>query len=189
MIFIHKTADVSEKATIGKGSKIWNNAQIREYVTLGRECVVGTGAYIDHHIAVGDNCRIQNHASIYFQTIIEANVFIGPQVCIINDKLPRAVLPDGRPKQSADWQSGRTVVKTGASIGAGSIILPNITVGKWAMVGAGSVVTKNVPDYGVVFGVPAIFQGFVCPCGGRLQKQDGKIYRCKVCGMRVVILL
>lgn len=187
MIFIHKSADVSKSATVGKDVSVWNNAQIRENAKIGSNCSIGKDAYIDHDVVIGNNCKIQNQALIYFGTTIEDDVFIGPQVCFANDKNPRAVLPDGSAKKNSDWKVGSILVKKGASIGAGAILIPNLVIGNWAMIGAGSVVVKDVPDYGLVFGNPATLKGYVCLCGNKLNKKENKIYNCEHCGKSISI--
>ena len=95
-------------------------------------------------------------------------VFVGPQVCFTNDYWPRAINPDGSLKSADDWELGRTLVREGASIGARTVIVTGVTIGRFAMIGAGSVVTRDVPDYGLVFGSPARLQGWVCACGRKL---------------------
>lgn len=187
-IYIHKTADIDSSAKIGKQTKIWNNAQIRENAKIGNNCNIGKDAYIDHDVTIGNNCRIQNQALIYYGTTIEDNVFIGPQVCFANDKFPRAVTDEGKPKTKEDWNVGFSKVEEGASIGAGSIILPGIKIGRWAIIGAGSVVTKDIPAHGLFFGNPAKFKGYVCICGGKLSQKSGKLHICLVCGREVKIL-
>jgi len=173
MVFIHKTADVHESVKILEGTKVWNLVQIREGAEIGRNCVLSKNVYIDHHVKIGNNVKIQNNCSIYYETILEDGVFIAPHVIFTNDKVPRAVNPDGTLKtggsEGKDWMIGKIHVKEGASIGTNSTILTDITIGKWAMVGAGSVVTKNVPDHGLVVGVPAKLRGFVCKCGFKLS--------------------
>ena len=143
-MFIHKTADVSEKAKIGEGTKIWNLTQVREGATIGEKCILSKNVYIDRDVQIGNNVKIQNNVSIYFNTILEDGVFIGPHVCFTNDKIPRAINPDGTQKNADDWEHETTHIKEGASIGANSTLLPGITIGKWAMVGSGAVVTKDV---------------------------------------------
>ena len=168
-VTIHKSADVSKKAKIGKGSSIWNNVQIREDAEIGKNCVLGKNVYIDIDVKVGDNCKIQNNVSIYHGVTIEDGVFIGPHVCFTNDKNPRAINPDGSSKSEDDWQISETLVKYGAAIGANATILPGITIGEWALVGAGAVVTKSVPDYGIVVGSPAKLVGYINKKGGKIK--------------------
>ena len=167
---IHPTAEVSSLATIGEGTRIWHQAQVRERAKIGRSCIIGKGVYIDSDVVVGDRVKIQNGASIYHGATIEDGVFVGPHACLTNDKLPRAITPDGELKGDADWQVGKILVQYGASIGAGAIILPGVTVGRFAMVGAGAVVTRNVPPHALVVGNPAKLAGFVCACGHHLER-------------------
>jgi len=168
MVMIHETAEVHPTAQIGPGTRIWHQAQVREEARLGRECIISKGVYIDYGVVIGDRVKIQNGAMIYHGVTIEDGVFIGPQACLTNDKLPRAINPDGTLKRDADWEVGRIRVCYGASIGAGAIVLPDVTIGRFALVGAGTLVTQDVPDHGLVIGVPARLVGYVCPCGGRL---------------------
>ncbi len=159
--FTHPTADVSPKSQIGENSKIWHYVQIREGVRIGKNCILGKDVYVDLNVQIGDNVKMQNRASVYHGTTIEDGVFIGPHVILTNDKNPRAINADGTLKTDDGWTVGKTLVKKGASIGAGSVILPGITIGEFAMIGAGSVVTKNVPDYALVYGNPARIKGRV----------------------------
>ena len=168
-IYIHATADVSSEARIGEGTRIWNQAQIREGVQIGTECIISKNVYIDFAVQIGNRVKIQNNVSIYHGVTVEDGVFIGPHVCFCNDVLPRAVTPSGALKGQEDWEVGRVLVRTGASIGAGSIILPNITIGSFALIGAGSVVTRSVPDHALVHGNPARPQGYVCRCARKLE--------------------
>jgi UDP-2-acetamido-3-amino-2,3-dideoxy-glucuronate N-acetyltransferase len=169
-VTIHPTAEVSPLATVGEGTRIWHQAQVRERARIGRSCIIGKGVYIDSDVVVGDRVKIQNGVSIYHGVTIEDGVFIGPHACLANDKLPRAITPDGELKRDADWQVGRILVQYGASIGAGAIILPGVTVGRFAMVGAGAVVTRDVAAHALVVGNPARRVGSVCACGHRLQR-------------------
>lgn len=187
--YIHPTADVSPKAVLGEGTKIWHQAQVREGAVLGRNCILGKGAYVDFGVQVGDNVKIQNRASVYHGVTLENGVFVGPHVIFTNDKLPRAVNPDGSPKSDADWELGRILVKEGAALGAGAIIVTNVTIGRFAMIGAGAVVTRDVPDYGLVYGNPARLAGYVCPDGNRMQPAEGSegLYRCPTCGREIEV--
>jgi acetyltransferase-like isoleucine patch superfamily enzyme len=165
---VHPTAEVSLSAEIGKGTRVWHQAQIRERVRIGENCIVSKGVYIDFDVQVGNNCKIQNGAFLYHGCTIEDGVFVGPGVIFTNDKQPRAINPDGTLKGTDDWIVGKTLVKYGAAVGTGSIVLPGVTIGRFAMVGAGAVVSKDVPDYGLALGVPARLIGFVCACGQKL---------------------
>src|SRR5579884_3853198 len=149
---IHPTAEVSAEARIGNGTRIWNYAQVREGVHIGQQCILGKNVYVDFGVSIGDRVKIQNNVSVYHGVTIEDGVFIGPHACFTNDKLPRAITPDGLLKGQDDWEVGLIRVCTGASIGAGSIILPGVTIGAFAMIGAGSVVTRSVPAHALVYG-------------------------------------
>jgi UDP-2-acetamido-3-amino-2,3-dideoxy-glucuronate N-acetyltransferase len=168
--FIHPSAEVSSNAHVGENVKIWNQVQIREYAIVGENSVLGKNVYIDFGVKIGSNCRIQNNCSIYHGVEIEDGVFVGPNVVFTNDKNPRAINQDGTPKSGADWVAGKIRVKYGASIGAHSVILPDVVIGRYAMIGAGSVVTKNVPDFGLVIGNPAKFVGYVDESGKVIKK-------------------
>ncbi len=179
-VSIHPTAEVSSKALIGAGTRVWHLVQIREGVQIGQNCIIGKGVYVDFDVCIGNNVKIQNSALIYHGATLEDGVFIGPQVCLTNDKLPRAITPDGQLKGNDDWVVGPTLIKYGASIGAGSLILPNVTVGCFALVGAGSVVTRDVPDHALVVGSPARLVGYVCRCGRKMEFL-GQIWYCSTC--------
>lgn len=168
--YIHPSADVSGQAVIGDNTKIWNLTQVRERATMGKNCILGKNVYIDFGVVIGNNCKIQNNSSIFHGTIIEDGVFIGPHVICTNDKHPRAITLDGQLKKDADWQPGFIRIKYGASVGAGSIILPDVVIGRFALIGAGSVVTKSVPDYALVYGNPARIVGYVNEAG-ELEKR------------------
>lgn len=195
--FIHPTAHISSQAHIGEGTKIWHQAQVREGATLGRNCIIGKDVYIDSNVTIGDNVKIQNGACVYHGVTLEDGVFVGPGVILTNDKLPRAINPDGTLKSDANWEVSPTLVKRGASLGAGAVILPGVTIGQFAMIAAGAVVTRDVPDYGLVIGNPARLRGFVCPCGRRLQEaettdrppsqKNGVRMYCPVCRWETVI--
>lgn len=169
---IHKTADVSDKASIGDGSSIWHQSQIREGVTIGESCIIGKGVYVDFDVRIGSNVKIQNYVSVFHGVTLEDGVFVGPHVCFTNDLFPRAINPDGSIKSGDDWELGETLIKEGAGLGANSTIRCGVTIGKWAIIGAGSVVTKDVPDYGLVWGNPARLHGFVSPSGNKLIEKS-----------------
>lgn len=177
---IHSTAEVSSNARVGAGSRIWHYVQIREGVTIGENCIIGKDVYIDFDVKVGNNVKIQNGAYLYHGLTVEDGVFIGPRVVFTNDLYPRAITPEGDLKGNDDWDLGPITIKYGASIGTGAIIIPNVTVGRFAMVAAGAVVSRSVPDHGLVVGVPAKLSGYVCKCGRKMAKQ-GDSYYCQTC--------
>lgn len=169
-VFIHATANVSDQAKIGDGTKVWINVQIRENVTLGSNCIISKDVYLDHGVSIGNNCKIQNSVSVYSGVTIEDDVFVGPNVAFTNDKIPRAF--------NMNWKVTPTLVQKGASIGANATIVCGVNIGRYAMIAAGSVVTKDVPDYALVMGNPAKITAHVCECGNRLDSQN----KCSVCG-------
>jgi UDP-2-acetamido-3-amino-2,3-dideoxy-glucuronate N-acetyltransferase len=194
VIRVHDTAEVSKGANIGSGTRIWHYVQVREGVQIGQNCIVGKAAYVDAHVVIGDNVKIQNLCQVYHGATLEDGVFLGPGVILTNDKRPRAINPDGTLKTDDDWVVGEILVKRGAAIGARSVVLPGVTIGTFALVGAGSVVTRDVPDYGVVWGNPARLRGFVCSCGARLGDDtqpcgdtEHRILVCSQCGTEIQI--
>lgn len=176
-VIIHKTADVSQLASVGSGTRIWNLAQIREGAVIGKNCIIGKDVYVDFDVIIGANVKIQNSALIYHGVTLESGVFVGPQACFTNDRNPRAINSDGSLKGNDDWLVGPILVKYGASIGAGAVVLPNVVIGRFALVGAGAVVTKDVPDHGLVVGNPAQLVGYVCHCGKKME-QRGRAWYC-----------
>jgi UDP-2-acetamido-3-amino-2,3-dideoxy-glucuronate N-acetyltransferase len=182
--FVHATADVSPQAIIGPATRIWHHAQVREGARLGANCIVGKGVYIDFDVNIGNNVKIQNGVFVYHGVTVEDGVFLGPGVILTNDKSPRAINPDGTLQSDADWEISPVLIKRGASIGAGTVVLPGVSIGEFAMVGAGAVVSRDIPDHGLAYGNPARLRGYVCRCGRSLSPVDGEAWRCAVCEER-----
>lgn len=172
---------ISENAKIGQNTKIWHYTQIREKSEIGENCIIGKNCYIDSEVKIGNNVKIQNNVSIYNKATIEDGVFIGPHVCFTNDKIPRAINPDGTLKNVCDWKKSTITIRKGASIGANSTLLPNIEIGEFALIGAGSVVVKNIPSYAISIGNPAVIKGFICKCGKTKINLEQKNLFCEEC--------
>ncbi|MCD4671116.1 MAG: acetyltransferase [Anaerolineaceae bacterium] len=188
---IHESAEVASDAVIGDGTSIWHQCQVRPGARIGQNCILGKGVYIDAGVVLGSNVKIQNYVSVFHGVTMEDGVFVGPHVCFTNDMRPRAINPDGSLKSADDWELSKTLIKKGAALGANSTIRCGVTIDEWAMVGSGSVVTRDVPAYGLVYGNPAKLNGFVCPCGEVLEKEEEKdglvTARCPKCEARIEI--
>ncbi len=173
MTYIAPSADVADAATLGTGTKVWHLAQIREDAVLGENCIVGRGAYVGNGVKMGANTKIQNYALVYEPAVLGHGVFIGPAVVLTNDTYPRAVSPDGSLKSAHDWTPVGVTIEDGASIGARAVCIAPLTIGRWATIAAGSVVTKDVPAFALMAGVPARRLGWVGKAGFPLTQADG----------------
>jgi UDP-2-acetamido-3-amino-2,3-dideoxy-glucuronate N-acetyltransferase len=176
------TADVADTARIGPGSRVWQLAQIREHASLGRSCNIGRGACIGPGVSIGDNVKIQDYALVYAPASLEHGVFIGPAAVLTNDLHPRSVDTTGQLKTGDDWTPVGVTVREGASLGARSVCVAPVVIGRWAMVGAGAVVVSDVPDFALVVGVPARRIGWVGRAGTRLRQGDDGLWRCAQTG-------
>lgn len=169
--FVHSSSYVDDGAAVGAGTKIWHFCHIQSDAKIGENCSLGQNVNVAQNVTIGNNVKIQNNVSIYEGVELEDYVFCGPSMVFTNDLTPRAKYPKGRAKYS------RTLVKTGASIGANATIVCGHTIGCWAMIAAGAVVTGDVPDYALMAGVPAKQIGWVCECGVKL----GNTFECSHC--------
>lgn len=176
--FAHHSAFVDEGARIGTDTKIWHFSHVCSAATIGNECSLGQNVFVANQVQIGNRVKIQNNVSIYEGVILEDNVFCGPSMVFTNVKNPRSAFPRNTAKDYL-----RTLVQEGASIGANSTIVCGATIGRWAFIAAGAVVTKDVPAYAVVAGVPAKVIGWMCECGASLQFKD-RHSDCKECNRR-----
>ena len=178
---VKDTAQVAPSAQLGDGTTVWELAQIREDARLGTGCIVGRGAYVGTGVQIGDNVKLQNYALVYEPAVLGDGVFVGPAAVLTNDEYPRSVDPEGNLKRGADWHAVAVTVGDGASIGARAVCVAPVTIGRWALVAAGAVVTRDVPDYALVAGVPARRIGWVGEAGVRLEDAGGS-WRCPQTG-------
>jgi UDP-2-acetamido-3-amino-2,3-dideoxy-glucuronate N-acetyltransferase len=185
--FVHATVDLGTNVTLGENTKVWHYAQVRENAILGEGCVIGRGAYVGTGVSLGKNCKVQNYALVYEPAVLGNGVFIGPAAVLTNDQFPRSVSPNMDLKGGEDWEAVGVTIEDGASIGARAVCVAPVNIGKWATIAAGAVVTKDVPDFALMMGVPArrvgwvgrqghpladIGQGkFECPVDGTLYEQ------------------
>lgn len=160
---VHRTACVDSGARIGDGCCIWHYSHVSEKAVIGAGSVLGQNVYIGPGVEIGSHVHIQNNVSVYQGVILEDYVFCGPSVVFTNMVTPRCENLDNQQKIFV-----RTLVQRGATLGANATIMCGVEIGRYAMIGAGSVVTRSVPDYALVLGVPARLHGWVCRCGAQL---------------------
>jgi UDP-2-acetamido-3-amino-2,3-dideoxy-glucuronate N-acetyltransferase len=178
--FVHESSYIDDDVVIGPGTKIWHFCHVMSRARIGERCVVGQNCFVGPDVTIGDNCHLQNNVSVYTMVTLEDDVFCGPSMVFTNDINPRAAYH----KQSVD-EYYPTLVKRGASLGANCTVLCGVVIGNHAMVGAGAVVTKDVPDYAIVTGVPAHVTGWMCECGRTLQfPDDHSESACEKCQLR-----
>lgn len=161
--FVHESSYVDDGAIIGDRTKIWHFCHIQKDAVIGHDCTVGQNVNISNNVTIGNYVKIQNNVSVYEGVELEDGVFCGPSCVFTNDLTPRARFPKGRESYR------KTLVKEGASIGANATIVCGHVIGRFAMVAAGAVVTKDVPDYALVAGVPAVIIGTVDEEGNRIN--------------------
>ncbi len=185
-VFIHESAWVDDGASIGEGTRIWHFCHILSGAVIGERCSLGQNVVVMSGTRLGNNVKVQNNVSIYEGVELEDDVFCGPSMVFTNVLNPRSHV-------SRKHEYRRTLVRRGASIGANATIVCGVTLGEYSFVGAGAVVTRDVPPYALVTGVPARQKGWVCQCGELLRSEDGTnlpravapmAVQCSPCGSR-----
>ena len=171
--FKHPKSIVDDGCEIGDGTRIWAGAHVMREAKVGAHCNIGENCFIENGVVVGNGVTIKNNVALYSGAIIEDDVFLGPSCVFTNVINPRAFI-------SRKSKFLPTIVQKGASIGANATIVCGCKIGRFALVGAGSVVTKDVPDYSLVYGTPAKVHGYVCECGEKLEVISGKAC-CPLC--------
>jgi UDP-2-acetamido-3-amino-2,3-dideoxy-glucuronate N-acetyltransferase len=176
----HDTAVIDQPCEIGAGTKIWHFSHVMAHAKIGARCIIGQNVLVSSKVSVGNNVKIQNNVSIYEGVVLEDDVFCGPSAVFTNVVNPRSQI-------SRKHEFRPTLVRRGSTIGANATIICGVTLGQYSFVGAGSVVTHDVPDYGLVLGVPARLAGWMCRCGIRLKmgvKGTAGKSTCPTCGTR-----
>ncbi len=176
--FVHESAYVDAPCSIGAGTQIWHFCHIMKDVEIGEKCKIAQNVFVASGVKIGRNVKIQNNVSVYAGVVLEDDVFCGPSCVFTNINTPRSAFP----RNTVDDYL-TTLVKQGATIGANATIVCGHTIGRYAFVGAGSTVTKNLPDYALVYGNPAKHVGWMCECGAKLEKFETAT-SCQACNRK-----
>jgi UDP-2-acetamido-3-amino-2,3-dideoxy-glucuronate N-acetyltransferase len=180
-VSVHESSYIDEDVQIGSGTAIWHFCHVLPGSRIGERCRIGQNVVIGPRAVIGNNVKIQNNVSIYEGVTLEDDVFCGPSMVFTNVTTPRCAFPRNT---ADDFQP--TLVRRGASIGANATLVCGVTIGRHALIGAGSVVTRDVPDYGLVYGNPARLRGWACECGTTLTQTDAgdERWSCSSCPRR-----
>ncbi len=176
--FMHKSSYIEEGAQVGTGTRVWHFCHVMPNAHIGVHCNLGQNVFVDAGVTIGNHVKIQNNVSIYQNVTIEDEVFLGPSAVFTNVLNPRSRI-------SRKHEFRATLVRKGATIGANATIVCGVVIGVYAFVGAGSVVTRDVPDFALVYGTPARIKGWMCVCGLELQfstNHEHERAQCKTCG-------
>jgi UDP-2-acetamido-3-amino-2,3-dideoxy-glucuronate N-acetyltransferase len=179
--FVHESSYVDEPCIIGSGTRIWHFSHVMKDSRIGANCNIGQNVVISPGVEIGNNVKIQNNVSVYTGCILEDDVFCGPSMVFTNVLNPRSHVI-----RRDEYKT--TLVQQGASLGANCTVVCGTTIGRYAFVGAGAVVTRDIPDYGLVYGNPARLRGWMCACGIALElpaDSDGRA-ECRACNAEYV---
>ncbi len=175
--FIHESAYVDDGALIGADTRIWHFCHVNPGAVIGERCSLGQNVVVMPGVRIGNNVKIQNNVSLYEGVTLEDDVFCGPSMVFTNVMNPRSHV-----SRKHEYQP--TLVQRGATIGANATVVCGTTLGRYAFIGAGAVITKDVPAFALMAGVPARRIGWMCRCGERLP--DAGVGTCQACGTRYV---
>jgi UDP-2-acetamido-3-amino-2,3-dideoxy-glucuronate N-acetyltransferase len=181
-ISVHPTAIVDEGAVIGDGTRIWHWVHVCSGARVGADCSLGQNVFIGNDVVIGNNVKIQNNVSVYDAVTIEDDVFCGPSMVFTNVVNPRSAV-------SRKHEYRRTLVRRGATLGANCTVVCGVTIHEYAFVAAGGVVTRDVPSYALVAGVPARQIGWMSAHGERLEfpSPEGGEAACRATGARYLL--
>lgn len=177
--FSHPLSIVDDEAQVGEGTKVWAGAHIMGGAQVGRSCNIGEHCFIENGVVIGNNVKLKNNVALYTGVVCEDDVFLGPSCVFTNVINPRSFI-------ERKHEFRKTIVRKGASIGANATVICGHTIGRYAFVGAGAVVSRDVPDYALVYGCPAEVHGYVCRCGCKLEFDNGHGV-CGDCGAEYTI--
>lgn len=180
-VFIHESSYVDQPSSIGAGTKVWHFSHIMKNSRIGENCNIGQNVVISPDVTIGNNVKIQNNVSVYTGCVLEDDVFCGPSMVFTNVINPRSHVT-----RKDEYKT--TLIRRGASLGANCTVVCGTTIGRYAFVGAGSVVTRDIPDYALVYGNPARVRGWMCACGIGVEfTGDGESRgKCSACGAEYV---